>query len=180
MPLEIDFGWNFKEFCEEKESKLALKSMKNDVICEQRIFEKSQFFFGKNTIFKVLGFQDGSQNRSKIDQTLKSKLEWLLASMFHRCWWFWEASWEGTSSQDRSKIDPKRHRINGEQKECVLKGSGGMRLLARLGGAGFLLTPYLTIFKENKTTGARAACGMRPKAAPVFSLSSPVFFLMIL
>ena len=32
---------------------------------------------------------------------------------------FWEPSWEGKSSQDRSKIDPKRHRKNDEKKMCL-------------------------------------------------------------
>ena len=44
---------------------------------------------------------------------------------------FWGAKWKGKPSQDRSKIDPKRHRKKDEKKEGVLDGLGVPR-----GGSG--------------------------------------------
>ena len=38
---------------------------------------------------------------------------------------FWEASWEGKSSQDRSKIDSKRHQKNDEEKSASWSPQGG-------------------------------------------------------
>ena len=38
-------------------------------------------------IFMILGVEVGSQNRSKIDQKMESKMECILASIFYRFWW---------------------------------------------------------------------------------------------
>ena len=55
-------------------------------------------------ISRVQGVEIGSQNRSKIDQKLKPKMDRLLASILMDYGRFWEASWGGKSSQERTKI----------------------------------------------------------------------------
>ena len=57
---------------------------KIDVNFERRFFEKSYSRCSGGSIFQVRGVQVGSQNRSQIDQNLKSKIEGVLASSFHR------------------------------------------------------------------------------------------------
>ena len=60
-------------------------------------------------IFEVSGVEVGSKNRSKIDAKIESKMECLLASMFDRFFvdvgGFLEASWDGKSIKNQSKID---------------------------------------------------------------------------
>ena len=73
---------------------------------------------------EVRGVQVGSQNRSKIDRNLKSKIERLLASIFPDFGGFGEASWEGKSSQDRPKIDAKKV-YDGKRYENVASFGGG-------------------------------------------------------
>ena len=39
---------------------------------------------------------------------------------------FWEPTWEGKSTQDRSKIDPKGHQKNDREKRASWKRLGGV------------------------------------------------------
>ena len=64
--------------------------------------------------------QDGSQNRAKIDQD-RSTWESVFLIDFGG---FWEPSWEGKSSQDRTKNDPNTHPKNIEKKEAFRKAQG--------------------------------------------------------
>ena len=84
MPLEIDFWWNFGGFCEENGSKMAPKSEPKSILALKRKNQLNASRLVPNWVRRV---QVGSKNQSKIDQNLKSKLECLLASIFHRFWW---------------------------------------------------------------------------------------------
>ena len=67
--------------------------------CELRM----AFFQWKTLFFEIKWVQVGSQNRSKIDQKTESKMDGILALIFFDFGGFWEASWEGKWSQNRSK-----------------------------------------------------------------------------
>ena len=67
---------------------------------------------------------------------------------------FGEASWEGKSSQDGTKIDSKMHQKNDEKNICL----GGPWVEEAKDGAWMRAdprTPYLTIMKENYTPQTR-------------------------
>ena len=60
---------------------------KINVNFEKRFFEKRHnFSSGKTMVLRVQGVEVGSQNRSKIDQKLKPKMDRLLASIFDGFW----------------------------------------------------------------------------------------------
>ena len=65
-------------------------------------------------ILGVLGVEVGTLNRSKIDQNLKPKTGCRFLVDFGG---FRGASWEVKSSQDRSKLDPRKHQKNDETKK---------------------------------------------------------------
>ena len=52
--------------------------------------------------------QDGIKNRSKFDQKLNSKMECLLASIFVRFWWIWEAKLDQKIDQNTIQKDIKK------------------------------------------------------------------------
>ena len=60
---------------------------------------------------------------------------------------FREASWDGKSSQDRSKIDPKKHQKN-DEKMCVLEPPEGGEQWTRHGAAGILGPPNWQFSKK--------------------------------
>ena len=64
------------------------------------------------TILEGLGVPKSIKNRSKIDPKLKFKIGCLLASILDPFLidfdGFWEASWEGKSNQEPSKMAPKK------------------------------------------------------------------------
>ena len=92
-------------------------------------------------ILGVLGVEVGTRNRSKIDQNLKPKMGCLLASIFDGFWWILGGKLGVKSSQDRSKIDSKRHQKNDEKKSASWRPQGGVAPRARDGEAGILGTP---------------------------------------
>ena len=83
MPLGIDFSTVFNRFLEptwrQIETNIDQKSLPTS---KGDFSQKHQFSLGKTMILKVLGVEVGCKNRSKIDQTMESKKEWLLASIF--------------------------------------------------------------------------------------------------
>ena len=93
------------DFGEENGAKLAPKSHPT---CGFLKIRKMPFGASPLAPNEVRGVQVGSPNRSKIDRNLKSKIERLLASIFHEFWRFWGGKLGGKSSQDRLKIDAKK------------------------------------------------------------------------
>ena len=81
---------------------------KIDACCETRFFANSCSPCSGGSKNGVQGVQVGSKNRSKIDQKMKSRWEGILASIFHRFWSIFGASWGRKSSQDRSKKASKK------------------------------------------------------------------------
>ena len=95
-----------------------------DVIFERRFFEKTSFFLWEKYTFLT---STGSKLGATTDQ--KSIKIWSprWGASWHRFLMhfgrFWEASWEGKSSRNRLRIDPKKHRKNYIKKKGVLDGS---------------------------------------------------------
>ena len=105
MHLGIDFFWILMDFGKENGAKLAPKSHPT---CGFLKIREMPFGVSPLAPNEVRGVQVGSQNRSKIDRNLKSKIERLLASIFRGFWRVWGGKLEGKSSQDRPKIDAKK------------------------------------------------------------------------
>ena len=97
MHLGIDFFWILVDFGEENGAKLAPKSHPT---CGFLKIRKMPFGASPLAPNEVRGVQVGRQNRSKIDRNLKSKIERLLASIFHGFWRFWGGKLGG-------KIEPR-------------------------------------------------------------------------
>ena len=95
------FEWIFIDFRRGNEGKLELKWNPNSILSWKCREAKSAFKTNRiSMILWVRRSQVGNQNRSKIDQNLKSKMECLLASIFNGFWWVLGANlgW---------KIDPR-------------------------------------------------------------------------
>ena len=99
---------------------------KIDVNFERRFFEKSCSPCSGGSIFQDSGVQVGSKNRSKIDQKMESKMECLLASIFHRFWWILEAKLSQVGMENRAKIDQKAHGKYDEKKKASWRRLGGV------------------------------------------------------
>ena len=69
------------DFASKNGAKLAPKSDQKLMLV---LKQKNQLNASRLAFSWLLGSQVGIKNRSKIDQNLKSKIEWLLASIFHR------------------------------------------------------------------------------------------------
>ena len=108
------------DFWTENGGKLALKSEPKSILA---LKQKNQLNISPLMPNWVRRVQVGSKKRSKIDQNLKSKMGCLLASVFDGFWLFWEASWGGKWSQERTKIDLKTHRKNCEKSKHSEKKS---------------------------------------------------------
>ena len=92
MLFKIDFGTDFDRFLDPTWSQVGIKiGSKIDVNFERRFFEKSCSRCSGGSIFQVWGVEVGSKNRSKIDQKMTSTWKGILASIFLRFWWIWEA-----------------------------------------------------------------------------------------
>ena len=94
---------------------------------------------------------------------MKSNIKCLLVSIFHRFWWVLGGKLGGKPSQDRLKIDPKRHLKNDEKKRASWRVLGGVR-----GGDGAptvtqeILDP-LKHQNQRKTPSTKAK-GKKPRA----------------
>ena len=97
MHLGIDFLVDLVDFGEENGAKLAPKSHPT---CGFLKIRKMPFGASPLAPNEVRGVQVGSQNRSKIDQNLNSKIEGLLASIFRGFWRVWVGKLGG-------KIEPR-------------------------------------------------------------------------
>ena len=80
-------------------------------------------------ILSVRRSQVRSQNRSQINQNLKSKMECLLASILDRFWQVWGGKLGGKIDQNRWKINPKMYRTKWRKTKGVQETS--WRILAR-------------------------------------------------
>ena len=103
-------------------------------------------------IREVLGVEVGSKNPSKNDQKMKSTWEGILASIFDGFWWILGGKLGVKSSQDRPKIDSKRHQKNDEKKSASWSPQGGVRPRTGNGAAVPRPPPLLAIFKEQPRT----------------------------
>ena len=99
-------------------------------IVPEAIFRKKLVLaLGKTRIFKDLGVEVGSKNRSKIDQNLKSNIKCLLASIFHGFWWVLGSKLGGEteprSIKNRSKKEVMMGRPLGIDFSWILVDFGG-------------------------------------------------------
>ena len=78
---------------------------------------------------------------------------------------FWEASWEGKSSQNRLKIDPKKHRKNDQKKRASWRVLGGAYARTR-GGPGDPDPPPFPLFKENYSTKEQSTTHSKHPGTP--------------
>ena len=93
------------DFGRENGGKLAPKSEPKSILALKRKNQLNASPLVPNWVRRV---QVGCQNRSKIDQNLKSKMGCLLASFFLDFGGFSELSWEGKSSKNQSEKASKK------------------------------------------------------------------------
>ena len=98
-------------------------------------------------MLRVQGVGVGSQNRSKIDQKLKAKMDRLLASIFHGFWWVWggKLGWkieprQAKTGQERPRQGKRREGKGKEEEGKGLEGKDVEKCAGgpmSLGGEGF-------------------------------------------
>ena len=104
MPFKIGFWSDFNGFLKEKCRHVATNiEQKSMPTSKSDFLKKPCFSLGKTMILKVRGMEGGIKNRSIIDQKIMLTCEGILASIFHRFWWIWEAKLEPSWHQKPTK-----------------------------------------------------------------------------
>ena len=105
MPLGIDFSWILMDFGSQNGAKLAPKW---DQISISQKTRKNAFGTSPLVPNSFQGVQVGTQNRSKIDPKMDSKMGCILAPILSRFWWFLGAKLGWKIHQNRSKKVSKK------------------------------------------------------------------------
>ena len=152
MRLGIDFSVDFGGFWGENGPKLAPKSHPT---CGFLKIRKMPFGASPLAPNQVRGVQVGSQNRSKIDRNLKSKIERLLASIFRGFWRVWGGKLGGkiepwsTKNRCQKSIEKMMEKI----RKCSVHGGGDLWTRERTAG---ILGPPTWQFSKTTTPQRRA------------------------
>ena len=112
MPLGIDFWVDFDGFWVPKWTQVCTKMGSNiDVNFERRVFKKIYLSHGKSMVFEIQWVEVGSNNRPNIDPKMDSKMETILASIFHRFWLIFGANMASKIRENPWKVDAKLHSV---------------------------------------------------------------------
>ena len=107
MSFKIDFGAILVDFGKENGGKLAPKSNQKS---KPPLKRKNQLNTSRLVFSWLSGLQVGSENRSKIDQKLKSTWEGLLDSIFLDFDGFGDPTWAQVGRENRAKTGQDRTR----------------------------------------------------------------------